>query len=52
MGTVPLGESYHLKCAGIDIHRPKVRFEANRIVVGVQLNKDSKRPENYCDDEK
>ena len=51
MGTVPLGESYQLKCAGIAIHRPKVRFESNRIVVGVQLNKDSKRPENYCDDE-
>jgi hypothetical protein len=51
MGTVPLGESYQLKCAGIDIHRPKVRFEQNRIVVGVQLNKDSKKPNNYCDDE-
>jgi len=49
MGTVPLGESYLLKCAGIDITRPKVRFDHDRIVVGASLDKSSTKPENYCD---
>ena len=49
MGTVPLGESYVLRCAGIEINRPKVRFDQNRIVVGATLDKTSSKPENFCD---
>lgn len=38
LNDIPEGESYQLKCAGINLSRPKTRLESNRIVVSMKLN--------------
>ena len=55
LNDIPEGESYQLKCAGLNLSRPKTRLESNRIVVSMKLNgKGNARPahlKDFCDKE-
>ena len=45
LNDIPEGESFQLKCAGLNLSRPRTRLESNRIVVSMKLNgKGNARP--------
>jgi hypothetical protein len=55
LNTIPEGESRQLKCAGLDVSRPRTRFDGNRIVFSMKLQNSEGVPsdlkDNFCDRE-
>lgn len=55
LNNIPEGESRQLKCAGLDVSRPRTRFDGDRIVFAMKLKKSEGVPDdlknNFCDRE-
>lgn len=55
LNDIPEGDSYQLQCSGLNLSRPKTRFESNRIVVSMKMkNNGNTIPDHlkaFCDKE-